>query len=190
MRIITCSVATALAAASLAGCDKAKPRPPSAQPAAPSAAATPAGAPAAWTPPPPKPTNDPLPAQAAWAGALLGKSQKVAFPRADGNCIGNTDRVDLRYVGATPGVMIEGWGWDKDAKQVVARVVLADKDGQIVGGGESGVPRPDVPAAEPFVTSSTSGWKAVTPVTTGVLLAYGIVGEGRTCALGQIDLGH
>jgi len=187
-RLAAAALSTA-AIASFAGCDNPKPRPAASQ--GPARAAAPAAAPGAWTPPPAKVTHDPLPAQPAWVGTVLGKPLRAAFPQNDGDCVGNTDLVDFRYVGATPGVMIEGWGWDQEAKAAVARVVLADKDGQIVGGGETGVPRPDVNERRKDIVSRTTGWKAVTPVTTGVVRAYGVVGAGQdTCPLGEIDLGH
>ncbi|HSV04752.1 MAG TPA: hypothetical protein VLI41_16265 [Phenylobacterium sp.] len=177
----------------LAGCGKPKVRAPASSEGRPpiaTAQAPKAGQPA-WSPPPAKTSTAALPAEPGWAGALLGKQLKTALPATGGDCVGNTDLVDFRYVGATPGVLIEGWGWDKAAKQAVARVILVDKDGQIVGGGETGTPRPDVSASQKAVTSSTTGWKAVTPVTTGVLRAFGMTGDGQaTCPLGQIDLGH
>jgi len=180
--------------AALAGCDKPKARAPASSEGLPPIAGSqpsPAAQPA-WRPPPAKASTAPLPAEPDWAGALLGKSVKTAFPKSGaGDCVGNTDLVDFRYVGATPGVMIEGWAWDRVARQPVAHIILVDKDGQIVGGGETGTPRPDVTASQKTVTSPRTGWKAVTPVTTGVLQAFGVVGDGRTtCTLGQIDLGH
>jgi hypothetical protein len=167
----------------LAACDRPK---PGTSPAAPPPAVT--GAP----PPPPaiKTSQDPLPALPAWAAPMIGKTLKDVLPDLGGTCIGNTDVVDMRYVGASQGVQIEGWGWDSAAKQVVARVVVVDIDGKIVGAGETGVPRPDVQAARGAeVTSPTSGWKAIVNLTTGSVDAYGVVGDGsKGCKLGHLVL--
>ena len=178
------------AIALLAGCDRPKPHGP-AGPAGPlNGAAAPAAAPAAPAPPPVATSTDPLPATPGWAQADMGKTLKDVFPGESADCLGNTDAVNLRYQGATPGVRIEGWGWDRAGKKAVQHVLLVDdKTGAIVGAGETGKPRPDVTRARPEVASPTTGWQATTARTTGGLYAFGIVGDGKTtCRLGHINL--
>jgi hypothetical protein len=161
----------------LAACDKPKPRGP--------AAAEQAAAPAATAPG--ASTTQPAPATPAWAGSMMGKNLKTVLPR-EGPCFGNLDVVEMRYNGGSPGTKFVGWGWDVEAKTPVARVLLVDVDLQIVGAGETGLTRPDVPLAKTEVTSQTTGYWAVTPLTTGGVNAYGIVKDGQgACPLGHLD---
>jgi hypothetical protein len=132
-------------------------------------------------------TADPLPPLPHWAGAYIGKGLREVFP-GDGQCDGNTDRIDLRYRGAAPGAKIIGWGWDMTANKPVERIVLVDKDLQIVGAGQTGLPREDVTGAKPFVTDPNSGWSAITPLASGAVDAYGITGETAVCKLGHAQL--
>lgn len=129
-----------------------------------------------------------MPALPAWAGELIGKPLKATFP-AEGQCVGNTEATGERYAGASPGAKVIGWGWDTAAKQAVPRVLLVDRALNIVGAGETGLERLDVPAARPEITSTTTGWWALTPSTTGYIDAYGVLADGKTvCKLGHIDL--
>jgi hypothetical protein len=131
---------------------------------------------------------EPLPAPPAWAGAYMGKGLRDLFP-GDGECVGNTDAVEKRYAGASPGTAVVGWGWDVRAKAPVQRVVLVDKDFKVVGAGETGVARPDVPQARPDITSPTTGWRAVTTAVSGGIDAYGLTDGARSvCRLGHLDL--
>lgn len=172
-------VVVALATAAVAACDQPKPRQPDDKAAAPVAAA-PAGPQVATT-------TDPLPPLPPWAGAYMGKGLRDVFP-GDGACLGNTDIVELRYQGAAPGAKIIGWGWDTAAKKVVERVVLVDKNFQIVGAGEKGLPRPDVISTLPQVTDENSGWSALTPLASGAVDSYGITGDGTAiCKLGHLE---
>lgn len=187
MQVIGFRIAAAgLAAASLAGCDQPKVRPapsdvdmPPAMTQA-AAAASPAGG----------ITPAPLPDRPPWAVTFMGRALSSVFKDAAGQCIGYADKVDWRYQGAPPGVMVEGWGWDLAAKAPITRILLTDPTGQVVGAGTGGVvPRPDVPAARKEVTSGLTGWQALSPRTEGVLLAYGITANGAaTCPLGQVKL--
>jgi len=166
------SVVVALAAAAaLAGCDKPKPRHPG---------------PAAAAAPRINTTTTAVPAPPAWLADVLGKKLADAFPQP-GACKGVTDGVDMHYQGGSPGTRIAGWAWDTVNKTPVPRVVLVDKDLQIVGGGESGALRPDVVAGQTDVTSPMTGWTAVTTLTTGSLDTYGLVGGQATCRLGHVD---
>lgn len=128
---------------------------------------------------------EPAPEPPAWAAAHMGKALRAQFPNS-GICKGNTDVVDLRFTGEPAGVQILGWGWDVTKKARVDRVLLVDRNMQIVGAGEGGVPRVDVSAAVREVTDDASGWSAVSR-SPGPLDAYGVVGAGdATCALGHI----
>jgi hypothetical protein len=171
----------AAALIALTGCDRPKFRGEQAPPA--SAAPAPAAAPAA---PAANESADPLPAAPAWAADVIGKPLRSLYP-SDGQCIGNTDAVKLRHTGAAPGVEIIGWGWDPAAKAPVQRVVLIDRNFTIVGAGETGGERLDVPAARPEVTSKTTGWTAVTKLTQGPVDTMGVLADGKSvCRLGHL----
>lgn len=155
------------AALALSACDQPKPRHP---------------------PPAHNAVAEPTPPAPDWARELLNRPLTKAFPDMTGQCLGNTDAVAARYAGDPPGVKIVGWGWDPAAKTVVARVILVDLEGRIVGAGESGFPRPDVTAAMPQVTALDSGWAADVTRTKGPLDAYGVVDDGRAlCRLGHLE---
>lgn len=126
------------------------------------------------------------PAAPAWVQPLLGKTLRAAFPQS-GICKGNTDIVQKRYSGAPAGVQIHGWGWDVGRKARVERVVLVDATFRIVGGGEGGVSRTDVPTAVPEITDPNTGWNADLAVTKGPLDGYGITGDDSVCVLGHIE---
>ncbi|MFN3583504.1 hypothetical protein [Phenylobacterium sp.] len=131
---------------------------------------------------------EPLPAMPEWAAAYMGKGLRDVFPET-GECVGNTDTVKTRYAGPPAGVAIIGWGWNVTEKAPVARIVVVDKEFTIIGAGETGLERPDVPKARSDVTSSTTGWRAVTTATSGGLDAYGVTNGGRgVCKLGHLDL--
>jgi len=122
--------------------------------------------------------RQPAPPAPAWLAPLLGRPLRAAFPR-DGVCLGNTDNVILLYAGEPRRGLVVGWGWEVAAKAPLVRVVLTDTSGAIIGGGVSGLPRPDVPKAMPAVTSDKAGWEAVVPVVPGRVSAYGVVEGGR-----------
>ena len=170
----------------VAGCNKPKPRDQGDR-------GGPIGAPGATAPAPAPPrvatTTDPLPAPPKWAEAYIGKPLKDVFPNNSGTCVGNTDVVNLRYQGATPGVRVEGWGWDPTAQKAVQHVLLVEDGGKIVGAAETGKPRPDVAAARKDITSPTTGWEGTTSDTAGGIYGYGITGDGKTaCRLGHLIL--
>ena len=130
----------------------------------------------------------PAPPPPAWVAPLLGKPLRSAFPR-DGVCVGNADRVVRRYAGPPAGVRVVGWAWELAAKAPIPRVVIVGAAGTIIGGGESGALRTDVPPAVPAVTSDHSGWEAVSPQTTGRVEVFGVVEAGRAiCPLAGVDL--
>jgi hypothetical protein len=157
-----------VAALALTGCDKPKARTPKA-PAA--SAASPAG-PA-------------LPALPEWSGDMIGKAQAALFPGELKPCVGNTDNVEQQFA---DGVKIVGWGWDPATKAPIARVILVDVTGLVAGVGETGLARPDVPAAKPEITSPTTGWAGLTSRKTGPIDAYGIIDGGKSlCRLGHLE---
>lgn len=164
--VLTPSLVAALGAALvLAGCDKAKDRSEQQAPAA-------------------APTAPPRPPQPAWAADYLGKGLRQLFPKT-GDCIGNTEAVETRYA---DGAAVIGWGWDNAARTSVARIVLVDQAFRIVGAGETGMPRPDVPTARPEITDPNTGWRAIATMPAGSLDAYGITDDGQgACKLGHID---
>jgi hypothetical protein len=163
------------AALALGSCDKPKNRPPPPPPsvAMPQAAAR---------------QGPPMPALPAWSAALMGKPIQTLYPGEHPVCLGNTDNVQTKYGGATPGVQIVGWGWDTAAKAPIGRVLLADMNGLVAGAGETGMERRDVPAAIAAVTSPRSGWAAYTSQVTGPVDAYGLIEGGRAvCRLGHLE---
>lgn len=181
------------AVAALTGCDEAKPRPPlpaeGQPPPGPREAADAASAPAAPAPRAVDANQEALPALPAWARPLIGQEVKALFPRQDGVCVGNTDVVTLRYKAGSPGVRILGWAWDPAAKKPLARTLLADEAGKIVGAGETGAPRTDVTAVRKDVTSSTTGWLGYTAKTRGEVAGWAIMSDGKTlCPLGHLIL--
>jgi hypothetical protein len=168
-----------------AACDKPKPRP--ARSPETLNQGLPAGAPPSAASAPTSP--DSLPAPPDWARDYIGKTLSQAFPDQNGQCVGNTDDVNLYYRGAAQGLRIEGWGWVPAAKAPVARVLLADEGGRIVGAGETGKARPDVTAARKDITSPTTGWQAVTAQGSGGVNAFGLMPDGKQlCRLGHLKL--
>ena len=123
----------------------------------------------------------------AWLSPLIGRAFRTAYPR-DGVCVGNTDGITRLYTGSPRGAQIVGWAWDHANKAPAARVVLVDPAGRIVGGGETGTERADVPRAIPTVTSSKVGWEAVSTVTVGRIDAFAVIEDGKAvCPLAGAD---
>lgn len=122
-----------------------------------------------------------------WAQAYIGKNPRETFPH-NGLCVGNTDVVEGRFGGASPGTTIIGWGWDTHAKARVGRVILVDINYQIVGAGEGGLPRGEVPKVRSDVTDPNTGWRAVTRLGAGPVETYGVVDGGQAiCSLGRLE---
>ena len=128
------------------------------------------------------------PSPPAWVTPLLGQSLRTAFPH-DGVCVGNTDAVSAVFQGDPKGARLVGWAWEYGAKAPVPRVVLVDAQDRIIGGGDSGAPRTDVPKVLPAVTSDRTGWEATAQIVAGVVRAYGVVENGRAvCPLAGAEL--
>jgi len=101
-------------------------------------------------------------------------------------CSGFVDGVSARYSGPRPGVQISGWGWDRVATRSFSKIVITS-DNSVVGAGSNGIERPDVPMVLPFVTSSKTGWTAITHKISGPIQAWG-VSDSRVCFLGRFDM--
>lgn len=128
------------------------------------------------------------PPPAAWLKPLLGRPLRELFPKVD-DCLGNTDGVDVRFLGGGGSILVTGWAWDPTIKAPPARVVLADASGRIAGGGETGRRRKDVPRAAPQIKSLTTGWNAWTDRLTGRVDAYAILSDGATvCSIAGVEL--
>lgn len=150
--------------------------------------------PSSTTPPPAAPASaaptvptsaEAAPAQPDWAKAYLGRRLADVIPGTQGSCTGSIDKIMLQY---RDGAEVVGWGWDLQKKDVVARVVIVDAGQTIIAGGETGMPRPDVNLAKPEITSPTTGWKAVVPLNSGGVDAFGLTDDGKsTCRLGHLN---
>ncbi|HEY3797686.1 MAG TPA: hypothetical protein VGL58_04980 [Caulobacteraceae bacterium] len=131
-------------------------------------------------------TPDSRPALPAWAALYMGKAVKTALPQV-ASCAGNLDIVTARYEGANAGAKVIGWGWDTAAAKAVDKVVLVDAAGLVVGAGEGGLSRPDVPQHSPTVTSPNTGWAAIAGMKTGAVDAFGVINGQARCPLGHLE---
>jgi hypothetical protein len=131
----------------------------------------------------------PLPPLPAWAGPYMYQPLSAAFTAQTGNCVGNAERVVRRYAGPPAGAMVAGWGWDTAGKRRIERVILVDPTQRIVGAGEGGLVRADVPRGRPDIADPQTGWRGVTSQLWGGVEAYGLVDGGRAvCPLGHVGL--
>jgi hypothetical protein len=127
----------------------------------------------------------PLPPYPAWSAGMIGKPLGSVV-RGKADCLGVFDAVAAKHVGVKPGFEVDGWAWDKTAKQGVQHILIVDLDDHIVGAAEGGVvSRPDVPANMPIVTSKQVGWHGVVGATTGTVLAVGLGAAGGQCSLSR-----
>ena len=121
-----------------------------------------------------------------WALPYMGKLIRQQVPTI-GRCQGNSEFVTRRFIGVPTGVEMVGWGWDLDGKRRVDRVLVVDTDARIVGAGEGGRPRPDVPRVNPGFGPDT-GWVVIAHRATGPLDVYGLTAGGReSCSLGRLE---
>jgi len=127
------------------------------------------------------------PAYPAWASSVLGKSYLKLYPNKS-KCAGNLDPGATKYSGKPSGSTFAGWAWDLEHKRPVDRLLLTDYLGNIVGVGQGGFDRPDVPAYDPRVTSKSSGWHGVVSIVSGPVDALGITGKTTVCPIGDIIL--
>lgn len=153
----------------------------------------PAQAPEAKAPPKPHKlaplVAGPLPAPPAWAQPFMGKIITQALPQKE-TCLGNADHRLGRYAGPPAGIAVGGWGWDKETKQPVSRVLLTDETLRVWGAGEGvGGERLDVPNYAPEVQSRRTGWRGVAAATSGLVVAWGLIEDGKAiCPLGEMEL--
>jgi hypothetical protein len=128
------------------------------------------------------------PPPSEWLKPLLGRPLRELFPEIS-DCLGNTDGVDVRFLGGGGSIRVTGWAWDPTIKAPPARVVLSDANGRIAGGGETGRRRKDVPRAVPQIKSFTTGWNAWTDRLSGRVDAYAVLSDGRTiCSISGVEL--
>jgi len=93
------------------------------------------------------------------------------------------------YQGEKPGTGLEGWGWDGLGQSKMTRVLIVDSKGIIVGAGEGGRPRPDVPKNLPVVKAVDTGWFATSPVTRGEVEVWGLQdNDGKACKLASFRI--
>ncbi len=126
----------------------------------------------------------PLPPYPAWSQGMIGKPL-ASVVRGKADCIGVFDNVSATHTGSSPGVEVEGWAWDWQAKQGVQHILIVDLDDRIIGAADGGRPRPDVLAAYPKMTSKLSGWHGEVGATTGTALAVGLGAKGGECSLSK-----
>ena len=119
-----------------------------------------------------------------WSVALQGQTVAAAFPKQI-RCIGYVDGPVERNAQS---VRVIGWGWDQDHLTPLARVIVTDEQGKIVGFGEGGMDRQDVSRGIPEITSPKSGWAAILPTTPGAYKIYGLGGDNTACSLGEFRL--
>jgi hypothetical protein len=132
----------------------------------------------------PNTVTTPLPPYPAWSAGMIGKPL-AAVAKGKANCFGVFDAIAAKHVGAKPGVEVDGWAWDKAAKQPVRHVLIVDLNDRIVGAADVVTARPDVVAAYPYITSKIVGWHGVAGTITGTVLAVGLGATGGQCSLSK-----
>ncbi|HEY8574538.1 hypothetical protein [Phenylobacterium sp.] len=154
------------ALALVAGCDQPKQRDGQAAPA-------------------PAPVAAAAPALPAWAEGLMGQSVATAFPGTF-DCKAFVDGATER---SPERVNIVGWSWIPAAGAGAGQIIVADPSGRIVGFGQGGIARPDVPAALKDVTRPDVGFQASSTVTSGKVAVFGVDAAAKTaCKLGEATL--
>ena len=118
---------------------------------------------------------------------LLGKAVSTQFQVAPPNrCFGFFDR-DRRITDASfPGWELNGWVWDHQAMSPVSLMVAVSHDGIISGVGDSGIARPDVPAAYKEISDAHVGWRLYlqgAAASEPDVKVYGVVDGGKTVCL-------
>jgi hypothetical protein len=92
---------------------------------------------------------------ASWYGRPIADYRT---PAAAGACIGYLGAVTPVISYAAPAFRARGWAFDLRRGEPVARLVLVDDQGRVVGYAIGGRPRPDVEKVMPNVTSRTTGF--------------------------------
>ncbi len=119
--------------------------------------------------------TDPMPAYPPWSASLIGRPLRALYPKTT-HCLGYVDGVMLQYAGIRPGVELYGWAYDEAAQAPVGRVLFTDAHGTIVGAGDGGFERADVPATLAKVTSPVTGWQGYAAATTTPVAVWAIPG--------------
>jgi hypothetical protein len=123
----------------------------------------------------------PAPPAPAWAAPLLGQALATAFPTVE-SCVASVDASTDRYRGAHG---VEGWAWNETAQEPAAKLAVVDPAGRMVGFGEGGRSRTDVPGARKDVTSNATGYRVIAPDGPGPYLIYAIDrGRRAACRIG------
>jgi outer membrane protein OmpA-like peptidoglycan-associated protein len=126
---------------------------------------------------------DSMPAYPAWAAAAIGKPLHALYPKTSTACLGFLDGAAFKYVGPRSGDKLFGWAYDTGADAPVLRVLFADARGTIVGAGDGGVSRPDVPAKLARIASPLTGWEGYAAAS-GPVAAWAVLGSpGTVCRL-------
>lgn len=113
----------------------------------------------------------------AWVLPMIGKPLRAYFPKTSRRCIG--------YLDGISGMQLSGWGYDLQANLAIARVLFTDRTGTIVGGGNGGLPRPDVAASLPRIPATGIGWNGFARAPGATMHAWAIVHAPKTvCPLG------
>jgi outer membrane protein OmpA-like peptidoglycan-associated protein len=94
----------------------------------------------------------------AWATPFIGKNVDAGFPKASSRCKGFMDNVTTDSPSGA--AVVSGWAFDLQAQQAVNQILIVDAKGVVVGAGEGGLQRLDVPAVQPEIHSETTGWQA------------------------------
>lgn len=128
----------------------------------------------------------PTPAPPAWSAGLQDQPLVSVLP-GEIVCLGAVDLLADRYAGARK---VIGWAWNRSEAQPVARLVAIDEQGRIVGFGEGGTPRADVPRVVQEVQSDSSGWQLITWAAPGQRVQiYGVgAADASACRIGEIEI--
>lgn len=121
--------------------------------------------------------------EAGWIGRRVDRVFASAPPQA---CLGAFDELNPAPGGPAAGWRAKGWAWDRRSHLPARRIVLASGEGDIVGLGARGAPRPDVRRAVPEVWLMKSGWTGVARAAPpGPVRAYAVLWDGRACPIGE-----
>ncbi|MGD9933275.1 MAG: hypothetical protein AB7T37_06105 [Dehalococcoidia bacterium] len=112
---------------------------------------------------------------------IIGRQMEEVFFLSPGSCAGFFDSVlDAR---SDAGAGVAGWAWDRVNKQTVAKVVIADADGTLIGLATTSTPRPDVLQNAAEVNSADTGWFGYSRSSEGEATAYAVLPGNAACPL-------
>lgn len=80
------------------------------------------------------------------------------------------------------GFRLSGWAWDRTSQAPAETVVLADRFGRLVGAGQAGFPRPEIPFIDRSVERRDTGFLAYIPpdLRAEEVTAYAILADGAS----------